>query len=67
MNIKIKSIIKGEFGGKKSMEVISKYKNRQRFNFIISDEYFSDEEILSYLKTIPNNYGIEIKQEIKNL
>lgn len=58
MDIRIISIIKGELGGKKTMEVISKYKNRQRLNFIISDEYFSDEEILSYLKTIPNNYGI---------
>lgn len=39
------------------MEVISKYKDRQRFNFIISDEYFSEEYILDYLKQIPNNYS----------
>ena len=61
MNIKIKSIIKGEFCGKKSMEVISKYKKKQRVNFIISDEYFTEEYILDYLKQIPNNYGIEVK------
>ena len=57
MKIKIISIIKGELGGKKTMEVISKYKKRQRLNFIISDEYFSDEYILNYLKQIPNNYA----------
>lgn len=67
MNIKIKSIIKGEFGGKKLMEVISKYKKKQRVNFIISDEYFTEEYILDYLKQIPNNYGIEVKQEINKL
>jgi hypothetical protein len=57
MDIKIISITKGDLGGKKTMEVISKYKNRQRFNFIISDEYFSEEYILDYLKQIPNNYS----------
>ena len=57
MNIKIISIIKSELGGKKTMEVISKYKKRQRLNFIISDEYFSDEYILNYLNQIPNNYA----------
>ena len=57
MKIKIISIIKGELGGKKTMEVISKYKKRQRLNFIISDEYFSDEYILNYLNQIPNNYA----------
>ena len=55
-DIKIISIIKSELGGKKTMEVISKYKERQRVNFLISDEYFSDEYILDYLKKIPNNY-----------
>jgi hypothetical protein len=49
------------------MEVISKYKKKQRVNFIISDEYFSEEYILDYLKQIPNNYGIEVKQEIDKL
>ena len=57
MDIKIISITKGDLGGKKTMEVISKYKDRQRFNFIISDEYFSEEYILNYLKQIPNNYA----------
>ena len=57
MKIKIISIIKWELGGKKTMEVISKYKKRQRLNFIISDEYFSDEYILNYLNQIPNNYA----------
>lgn len=57
MKIKIISIIKGELGDKKTMEVISKYKKRQRLNFIISDEYFSDEYILNYLNQIPNNYA----------
>jgi hypothetical protein len=57
MDIKIISITKGDLGGKKTMEVISKYKDRQRFNFIISDEYFSEEYILDYLKQIPNNYA----------
>jgi hypothetical protein len=57
MDIKIISITKGVLGGKKTMEVISKYKDRQRFNFIISDEYFSEEYILDYLKQIPNNYS----------
>lgn len=57
MNIKIISITKGNWGGKKTMEVISKYKDRQRLNFIISDEYFSEEYILDYLKQIPNNYS----------
>jgi hypothetical protein len=57
MDIKIISITKGDLGGKKTMEVISKYKDRQRFNFIISDEYFSEEYILDYLKQIPNNYS----------
>jgi hypothetical protein len=56
MKIKIISITKGNLGDKKTMEVISKYKDRQRFNFIISDEYFSEEYILNYLKQIPNNY-----------
>ena len=56
MEVKIISIIKSELGGKKTMEVISKYKERQRLNFLISDEYFSDEYILNYLKEIPNNY-----------
>ena len=56
MEVKIISIIKSELGGKKTMEVISKYKERQRLNFLISDEYFSDEYILDYLKKIPNNY-----------
>lgn len=55
--IKIISIIRGEWGGKKTMEVISKYKKRQRLNFIISDEYFTEEYILNYLKSIPNNYA----------
>jgi hypothetical protein len=54
--IKIISIIRSELGGKKTMEVISKYKKRQRLNFIISDEYFTEEYILNYLKSIPNNY-----------
>ena len=54
--IKIVSIIRSELGGKKTMEVISKYKKRQRLNFIISDEYFTEEYILNYLKQIPNNY-----------
>lgn len=57
MEIKIISIIKSEFCGKKSMQVISKYKNRQKVNFIISDEYFTEEYILNYLKQIPNNYA----------
>jgi hypothetical protein len=57
MEIKIISIIKSEFCGKKSMEVISIYKIRQKVNFIISDEYFTDEYILNYLKQIPNNYA----------
>jgi hypothetical protein len=57
MEIKIISIIKSELGGKKTMEVISKYKNRQKLNFIISDEYFTEEYILNYLKKIPNNYA----------
>jgi len=57
MDIKIISIIKSELGGKKTMEVISKYKDRQRVNFLICDEYFSEEYILNYLKTIPNNYA----------
>ncbi len=57
MKIKIISITKGDLGGKKTMEVISKYKDKQRFNFIISDEYFSEEYILDYLKQIPNNYS----------
>lgn len=55
--IKIISIIRGELGGKKTMEVISKYKKKQRINFIITDEYFTEEYILDYLKTIPNNYA----------
>jgi hypothetical protein len=57
MDIKIISIIKSELGGKKTMEVISKYKDRQRVNFLICDEYFSEKYILNYLKTIPNNYA----------
>jgi hypothetical protein len=57
MDIKIISIIKSELGGKKTMEIISKYKDRQRVNFLICDEYFSEEYILNYLKTIPNNYA----------
>lgn len=57
MDIKIISIIKGNLGEQKTMEVISKYKDRQRFNFIICDEYFSEEYILDYLKQIPNNYA----------
>lgn len=57
MDIKIISIIKSELGDKKTMEVISKYKDRQRVNFLICDEYFSEEYILNYLKTIPNNYA----------
>jgi hypothetical protein len=57
MDIKIISIIKGNLGGKKTMEVISKYKDRQRFNVIICNEYFSEEYILNYLKQIPNNYA----------
>jgi hypothetical protein len=57
MEIKIISIIKSELGGKKTMEVISKYKNKQRVNFLICDEYFSEEYILNYLKQIPNNYA----------
>ena len=57
MDIKIISIIKGNWGQQKTMEVISKYKDRQRFNFIICDEYFSEEYILDYLKQIPNNYA----------
>ena len=57
MDIKIISIIKGNWGEQKTMEVISKYKDRQRFNFIICDEYFSEEYILNYLKQIPNNYA----------
>ena len=57
MEIKIISIIKSELGGMKTMEVISKYNNRQRLNFIISDEYFTEEYILNYLKQIPNNYA----------
>ena len=56
MEIKIISIIRSELGGKKTMEVISKYNNRQRLNFLISDEYFTEEYILNYLKQIPNNY-----------
>jgi hypothetical protein len=57
MDIKIISIIKSELGDKKTMEIISKYKDRQRVNFLICDEYFSEEYILNYLKTIPNNYA----------
>ena len=57
MDIKIISRTICDLGGKKTMEVISKYKDRQRFNFIISDEYFSEEYILDYLKQIPNNYS----------
>jgi len=57
MDIKIISIIKSELGGKKTMKIISKYKDRQRVNFLICDEYFLEEYILNYLKTIPNNYA----------
>lgn len=57
MEIKIISIIKSELGGQKTMEVISKYNNRQRVNFLISNEYFTEEYILNYLKQIPNNYA----------
>jgi hypothetical protein len=57
MDIKIISITKGDLGDKKTMEVISKYKDRQRVNFLICDEYFSEEYILNYLKQIPNNYS----------
>jgi hypothetical protein len=57
MNIKIISITKGDLGGKKTMKVISKYKDRQRVNFLIADEYFTEEYILNYLKQIPNNYS----------
>ena len=32
-------------------------KKKQRINFIITDEYFTEEYILDYLKTIPNNYA----------
>jgi hypothetical protein len=56
MDIKIISITKNDWGGQKTMEVISKYKDRQRVNFLICDEYFSEEYILNYLKQIPNNY-----------
>jgi hypothetical protein len=57
MDIKIISITKKEFCGKKAMEVISKYKDKQRVNFLIADEYFTEEYILNYLKQIPNNYA----------
>jgi hypothetical protein len=57
MKIKIISIIKSELCDKKTMEVISKYKDKQRVNFLIFDEYFSEEYILNYLKQIPNNYA----------
>lgn len=57
MEIKIISIIKSELGGMKTMEVISKYNNRQRLNFLIANEYFTEEYILNYLKQIPNNYA----------
>jgi hypothetical protein len=56
MHIKIISITKNDWGGQKTMEVISKYKDRQRVNFLICDEYFSEKYILNYLKQIPNNY-----------
>ena len=52
MSIKIISIERSEFGGKILITVIWKYKNRQPINYIITDEDFTEEQIIDYLKKL---------------
>ena len=50
--MKIISIHRSELGGIKLIEVIWKHKKKQQVNYIISDEDFTDEYIINYLKNI---------------
>lgn len=50
--MKIISINRNEFSGKILIEVIWKHKKRQQVNYIITDEDFTDEYIIDYLKNI---------------
>ena len=52
--IEIKYISKYEGFGKKVTEVNWKYKDRQKVNYLIDDNFFEEKEIMEYLNTIIN-------------
>lgn len=52
--IEIKYISKYEGFGKKVTEVNWKYKDRQKVNYLIDDNFFEEKEIIEYLNTLIN-------------
>jgi len=50
--IQIKYISKYEGFGKKVTEVNWKYKDKQRVNCLIDDNFFEEKEIIKYLNTL---------------
>jgi len=52
MEIEIRSINKTQFSGKILIEVIWKYKERHQVNYIITEEDYSEEQIINYLKNL---------------
>ena len=52
--IEIKYISKYEGLGKKVTEVNWKYKDRQKVNYLIADNFFEEKEIIEYLNKLIN-------------
>tara|TARA_R110000868_G_C10404783_1_gene721727 strand:- start:293 stop:466 length:174 start_codon:yes stop_codon:yes gene_type:complete len=52
--IEIKYISKYEGFGKKVTEVNWKYKDRQKVNYLIDDNFFEEKEIIEYLNKLIN-------------